>query len=99
MKAKGRRYNKITCNKSDIGGEMKVRDLLYYKLNGLLEVSIKDLIKYLLVILIVIAIGLIITNQFVNMFYKLQLIADPCTVCRNLNNNNIINWSNVIITP
>ena len=99
MAATKRHNNKTTYNNQLLWGEVKVRELLYNKFSSTLELSIKDLIKLLLIMLIVIAIGLFITNQFLEMTYKFQLIADPCTVCRNLNNNIIINWSNISFTP
>lgn len=41
----------------------------------------KEAGRVILIVLIVVAIGVTIANQYVSYFYKAQLLRDPCIVC------------------
>ena len=44
-----------------------------------------QLSKFILIIIVVIAIGIFIVNQTINIMYKSKLIQQPCELCRELN--------------
>jgi hypothetical protein len=66
-------------------------------------IDLKKNWRIVLAILIVVALGLFIMNQFIEFQYKAQLLADPCGVCMSLGNTchrNFlinINWSEIEI--
>jgi len=76
----------------------------------MIEKITKQHITMGITILIVVAIGLFIVNQFVSFQYKAQLLADPCYVCVEEHGYECqkfhqqlpglkINLSNIIINP
>ena len=47
--------------------------------------EIIDIIKFAIIILIVIGLGLLVVNQTLQYFYKAQFLKSPCSLCKELN--------------
>lgn len=47
--------------------------------------QIINMIKFLLIILLVISLGLLAINQTLQYFYKAQFLKSPCSLCKELN--------------
>jgi len=78
---------------------LKVKEIRKRMLPNVLEYSIKDLIVFILILLVTIALGLFIFNQFVELKYKQYFLSQPCDLCKEINKQNrgFINWSNITL--
>ena len=62
--------------------------MIAYKGNSsynLIKVLTINNLKIVILILIIIALGIFLLNQFFSLVYHAQLINDPCTICLNQN--------------
>jgi len=46
-----------------------------------------DTAKFILIIIIIVALGLFLVNQFIKFRYYNYVLSDPCQVCKDLNPN------------
>jgi len=99
MKATGRHNNKYSTKLSDYVVKVRVREIIKQGLPNFLEFTIKDLIKFILILLITIALCLLILNQFLELKFKQELLLTPCEICKEINKQNrgFINWSNITL--
>ena len=51
-----------------------------------MDIEIYNNVKVVLIIVIIIALGLIIINQFLSYIYKIELLMSPCELCMELGN-------------
>ena len=99
MTATGRRNNNYSTKFSYFVGKVKVREIIKQGLPNFLEYSIKDLVKFILVLLITIALALFIFNQIIDFKYKKDFLMTPCELCKEINRGNqMLNFSNLNIT-
>ena len=78
---------------------LKVKQIIKRTLPNVLEFTIKDLAKFILILLITIALCLLVLNQFLELKFKQELLLTPCELCKEINKQNKINinWSNITI--
>ena len=99
MKATKRHNNKYSTKFSYFVGKVRVREIIAQGLPHFKEYTVKDLVFFILVLLITIALSLFILNQFLELKFKQELLLTPCELCKEINKQNIdiINWSNITI--
>jgi hypothetical protein len=54
-------------------------------INRLKELTLFQKLRMILVIIITIAVGVFIINQFIDLYYKTELLIEPCKLCMERN--------------
>lgn len=96
-----KRTNNInTHNIIDYFGKKRIREIITKPFPPILELTILDLFKFILAILITIAVCLFIFNEVIDWRLKQELLMHPCELCNKIMYESYIkpiNFTNVTI--
>jgi len=89
----------ISSSIKDYFWKKKIKDIINRGFPNVLEFTIADLFKFILVLLITVTICLFLFNEIIDWKLKQELLLHPCELCNEIMLRSYLNPINITIIP